>query len=170
MWFQHIYWDKTVANHSCFHLQYYFVFKQSCVRSSDIVPSCIDVQGERKNETQKESTGISGSFKKDKMKVSTDIQERRDWWTNLSSFPFGAGKIDHCKACALCTVIILPESQDRSSQNGLLATVLHSLHFHYSSLWMHTQTAFFGCMFWRMRLLVTYIDKFTLKPFAAWYN
>lgn len=96
-----------------------------------------DVQGERKNETQKES--ISGSFKKDKTKVYTDIQERRDWWTNLSLFPCGVGKIDHCKTCALCTVIILPESQDRSSQSGLLAIVLHSLHFHYSSLWMHTQ-------------------------------
>lgn len=92
---------------------------------------------EKKRDTEREHFR---KLQKDKIKVYAgwDTQGRRLDQFVFISLQCGQNR-PRWKTCALCAVIILPESQDRSSQCGLLTTVLHSLHFHSSSLWMHTQ-------------------------------
>ena len=100
----------------------------------------------REEETKKERDLEREHFRKlqkDKMKVHArwDTQGGRDCWTNVSLFPCSVCKIDHPERLVLSTLSLSPpERQNRSSQCDLLTIVLHSLHFHSSSLRMHTQT------------------------------
>lgn len=105
-----------------------------CVKSSQVAEKW-------GREKAREKGRIPGSFTETRWKCMADGMHKKEVIVGpiCLYFPAVSANRPLWKTCALCTVIIITESQDRSSYFGLLTIVLLSLHFQLSSPRMHTQ-------------------------------